>query len=776
MPLDHYAGSGGPLKVILLGDVRVELGGRRLPGFESTRLQRLLAYLSFSEGHSRARLAYELWPDSTESQALGNLRKLVYDLRLVLPEADAFLEVTQQTLRWRPAGPVAVDLVEFRQLLNTGDLAGAVSRYGGDLVPGSYDDRILAERERLRTEAAGAFLRLAAKSSESGDHASAAGFARRALGIDNLSEPAYRALMTACARLGDRVEAYRTYHRCVEVLRKELGVEPDVKTRAVYEGLGAGASAGGPMPQPGTSRFVGRRDEFRRALDAWRLPGPTRAHLLLVTGEPGIGKSRLVEELAGMALGEGAAVAHARAYQAAGRPPWGPVIDWLRSPALKSPLDRLEEVWRLELARLVPELRRPDEADRELSADAEAGRRRLFDALGRVFAGGNRPLLLVLDDLQWCDRETIELIGHLLAGSTQGRLLIAATLRSDEVDPPGPLHPLRTSSEREGLLTEIELGRLDSDSSAELASGLLGRQLTPADAKRLWSDTEGQPLFIVEAARTGLSATGPSSFSRTVRAIISSRLSQLSDPARRLVEAAATVGRSFSPKILAEVVGSTEDELVDALDEAWRRQILREQNGGYDFSHDRIREVAYDLIAPARRRSLHRAAAAALEGEGSGMDSAIAVHYEAAGMVSEAVAAHLRAGRRSVEVFALDDAIGTYRRALLLLERVVSGRVREEAELELRMALAVPLVAREGYGSDAVQDCYARATVLCERLGRPAWKPRFCGGWVWRRSCRAASTGRRSTGSCCLGKWATTPRRPSKGTTCLGWGPSGGVI
>ncbi len=726
--------------MFLLGDVRVERDGKRLPGFDSLRLLRLLAYLSIGGGDSRARLAYDLWPESTEGQALGNLRKLLHDLRGVLEDADRFLEITQQVLRWRPGAPVLVDVVEFRQATADGNLAVAVSRYGGDLLPGSYDDRIVAERDRLRTEALEAVLQLANDALSSGDYRPAAEYARRALAIDGLAERAYRALMTASSRLGERAEAFRTYHRCVEVLQNELGIEPDELTRAAYEALGAGSPDRPEIAQLPSSRFVGRAEELSGSLDAWREAARGRSQLLLVAGEPGIGKSRLVAELAAVAASEGAAVAWARAYQAAGHPPWGPVIEWLRSPALRTSLSRIEPVWQTEIALLLPELRSVHEGLPSLSPGGEAGRQRLLDALRLALSPAGRPLLLVVDDLQWCDQETIQLIGHLLSSSSGVPLMVAATMRSDEVDTGHPVIALKVALEREHLVTEIELSRLDVASTEALASGIMGRPLDPADAERLWRDTEGQPLFIVEAARSGLPSGGPAHLSRTVRSVISARLSQLSAPARRLVEVAATVGRSFTVEVLTVATGNGEDVLVDALDEVWRRQIFREQEAGYDFSHDRIREVAYQLIPPARRRSLHRSVAGALESLGGGLESVYplaAAHYEAAGMLTEAVVAFERAGRRSVEVFAFEDAIADFRHALLLLEKLPAGRDRDEAELKIRMALGVPLVAREGYGSDAAQDGYSRATSLCARLGRQVEPPVLRGlGLASLMSCR----------------------------------------
>lgn len=717
----------GLLDVRLLGDVVVKLDGAPLPGFDSPRLQRLLAQLCTEGGVSRTRLAFDLWPDSTEAQARGNLRKLLYDLRQVMPKGEQFVELGQQSLRWGSRANLVVDLVEFRAAIKRGDRTGAAAAYGGDLLPACYDEWVLVERDQLRTQALQVMVELASESLEAGSYDVAAGYARRALEVDNLSEASYRLLMNAHAGLGNRAEGLRAYHRCVELLREHIGVEPQPATRAAYEALLASGSRPAPKPPrpaptPPVTPLVGRSAELATALDVWADAAKGRAQLLLIEGEPGIGKTRLAEEVARVVGGEGFPVARTRSYRAAGRPSWGPVVEWIRSEALRPGLDRLEPARLAEVGRLVPELRTGAADPSRAGSVSEEARHQLMDALAAALLTGNRPILLLIDDLQWCDRETLEMIGFALRAEPSAPALVLGTVRIEELEEDHPLASLRLDLARDGKLAEIPLGRLDMDATAELAVSVAGTKLGSAAVERLWRDTEGMPLFVVEAVRTRGSAGGSSiAISPTVKAVITARLSQLSANARRLVEVAATVGRSFSVEVLAATGVMNDDSLVDGLDELWRRQIVREQSGSYDFSHDRIREVAYGLIAPARRRSLHGRVAAALSdvhGRDQALAGAVAAHYEQAGLLKDAAEALLAAGRRSVEVFALDEAVAVFRRGLLLLEQQAPGRRRDETELALRTALAVPLVAREGYGSDSVQDVYERAMALCERLGR----------------------------------------------------------
>jgi DNA-binding SARP family transcriptional activator/tetratricopeptide (TPR) repeat protein len=713
----------------------VSLDGEPLHDLATPRLQRLFAHLTLESdvALSRSRLAFELWPDSTESQARTNLRKLLHDLRHALPDADRYVDVDGRSMRWRRDAPADVDLVTFIDAIRRADCASAEHAYGGDLLPGCYDDWTLRERDRLQTEVIACLLRLAADSAGAGDDVGVLAYAQRLLRLDPLCEEGYRRLMHAYARRGDRAEALRAYHRCVEVLERELGIEPDVVTRELYESERVGTrvvATPDPVPRPtgGAASLVGRRAEQERTQRVWRASATGRAQLLLVTGEPGIGKTRLVDELARDVAAEGHAVSRTRAYEAVGRLPWGPVIDWLRSEALRPTVERLEPVWLVELSRLLPELRigRPDLP--EASSVGDDRRRQLFDAIAHVVLMHPTPLLLVVDDLQWTDADTVELIGFLIRRLPDTPLLVAATVRSEEVDDAHPLGALVSGLGRDEVLTEVALERLDTASTAALAAHLTGMVLDRSAGEQFWEETEGNPLFVVEAARAGLAAGNEHPpLTPTVQAVIGARLASLTPETREVVEVAATIGREFTIEVLTAATRIEEDDLVDALDDLWRHRIIREQSPGYDFTHDKLREVAHASISPARRRRFHRLVAEALTiihaGDIGRVSADLAAHYEQAGLVADAIGAHRRAAAHAMVVCSLDDAIASIRRALALLEQLPGGPDRDATELELQIALGVPQVAREGYGTIASEACYERSRALCRRLGRPVDPP-----------------------------------------------------
>jgi len=736
------------LTVRLLGSVEVILDGKRLSAFNAPRLQKFLALITLRKGpQHRSRLAFQLWPDSGESQARTNLRKLLHQMRNALPDMAEFVAIESEIVRWLDSGSSQVDVLMFRGAIAAGDFELAARLYAGDLLPACYDDWILEERADLCEEARRVFTQLTERAVAGEDHLSAIRNAQRIIDLEPCDEAAVEVQMKAHLALGDRAAALRAYHRCVEALDRELGVAPGESIKALYQNVKTvviqpqGAEA--DLLPVAESPFVGREREWSQLLELWDQVGRRGAHLLLLTGESGIGKSRLAVELGRHVRDRGAKVAAARAYEAAGRLPWGPVVELLRSDSLRSHIDTLEPIWRAELARLLPELTDvTGHADENRFRDP-IQRHRLFDAVARALVMGDRSQLLIVDDLQWCDAETIELIGFLVRTGQSAPVLVAGTVRSDEVGAGHPLEALVGALERDQAVTQIVLERFDKATTAVLAARLrAGKAIEPALATRLWSETEGIPLFVIEALRAGISdKDGKPVLTPTMRFVLDARLSQLTDGARRVTEVAAVIGRSFSVELLASASGIDSHELVGHVDELWQRRIVRDQGIRYDFSHDKLRAVALESISPARRRQLHRAVAEALEVEHGDDVAAIspqlASHYEQAGMLEPAIEAYRVAGRRAVGVSALTEAVTLFRRALALMAELPASHGRDALELDIRVALGSPLAALEGYGAGSVHQLYERALALCRKVGRTVDPPIYRGlGLARLQGCR----------------------------------------
>ena len=407
----------------------------------------------------------------------------------------------------------------------------------------------------------------------------------------------------------------------------------------------------------------------------------------LITGEAGIGKTRLAEEVLASANRQGFVTATAHCYAAEGALAYAPVQSWLRAELYTATLPLLDPLWLTEVSRLMPEILidQPDLPKPGLLSEGWQ-RQRFHEALARSLLTCGCPLVLFLDDLQWADRETIEWLRFLLHVDPSAPLLLLGTVRSEEVTEAHPLNAFVDAVRRDGNLVEIELGPLTAGETTTLAAQLVGCPLTSEQADVLYGETEGNPLFAVEMLRSGdLSygahspvPTGLQSLPSAMRAVITRRLGQLSPEARTLAGLAATVGREFTLDVLAAADEQTDEALVGLLDELLQRRIVRERDAQhgqstYDFSHDKIREVAYANLSVARRRILHRhvgEALAAIHAQAPDAVSAqVADHLYQAGMLADALGYYLRAAEASQRVYANANAIGYYRRALELMER-----------------------------------------------------------------------------------------------------------
>jgi DNA-binding SARP family transcriptional activator len=600
------------LHIQLLGGVELRLDGVALLPLESARAESLLAYLLMRRDapQSRQHLAFLLWPDSNESQARTNLRHVLHTLRHALPEPDHFLAKSSRTLQWRNEAHFWLDVAAFDEALARGErvapddgvnaLRDAVALYSGDLVPGCYDEWLAPEREHLRQRYLDALGRLTALLEARHELAAALDYAERLQREDPLDEETYRLLMRLHDARGNRARALQVYHLCAATLERELGVEPSSRTREAYEALlpaerDTGSSTRAETPFGGMP-LVGRAAEWTHLVRLWRATEQGRAQLVLVSGEPGIGKTRLIEELRLWCAQRGAVTAVARSYPAEGALAYGPLVAWLRSDAVQARIARLDRPRLTDLARILPELGAEGIAPPSPEPHSESEYRlRLFDAVAQAILGSGNPLLLVAEDLHWWDQQSLQFLHYLLRTEPDTHLLVAASARREEIDRRHPLHDLLSGVQVLERFTEIPLGRLTPDETALLAAHASGRPLARDAADQIYGQTEGNPLFIVETLRAGWPARDDArqGLPAKVQAVIESRLGQLSDQAQDLAGIAATVGREFTPDVLAGATGSCEEALLRALDELWRRRIIREQGAhAYDFSHDKIREVA----------------------------------------------------------------------------------------------------------------------------------------------------------------------------------------
>jgi DNA-binding SARP family transcriptional activator/predicted ATPase len=751
----------GSLQVRLLGQLRVSVDGRPVDGPTTARLQSLFAYLLLhaEAPQPRAQLSFTFWPDASEPNARNNLRQLLHQLRQALPDPDRYLQADARSVQWVPDSSFSLDVALFDRAvaeaegaLRAGDasrrrdcLERAVGLCQGPLLPSCYDDWIGPERERLARRCEDAVAALVGLLEEQREYESAIAHVRHWLQHDPVDEEAYRWLMRLLALLGDRAAALQAYRQCADALRRELGAEPSVATVRTYERIrdaepGPSPPSGGREGAPAAMPLVGRQAEWARLREAWDRAVTGRVSFVLVTGDAGIGKSRLAEELLTWARRQGVAAAKTRSYAAEGRLSLAPVSEWLRSDALSPHLPRLEDVWRVEVARILPELLATQPGLPRPAPMTQFGDRlRFFEGLARAALLAPPPLLLVVDDLQWCDRETIEWLHFLSRFDPEARLLVLGTARSEELDARHPLPALLRHLRSASQLTEIALEPLDAAETADLAAQVGSRVFDADAATRLYRETEGNPLFIVETVRAeggggppGVPEHGIPGLPPRAHAVIAGRLAQLSDQARETAAAAAVIGRAFDLAVLVRLVGD-EDAVARALDELWRKRIVREQGpNAYDFTHDKLRDVAYGETSAPQRRRLHRRVAEALvaahEKDLDPVSAQIAAHYESAGLFEQAIPHCSRAAVVAQGVYAHDEAITLAGRGLSLLQELPASARRDAWELELQLVIAPSYRVTRGWAAPDLGGVLDRALALCDRVGTPAQRAQILYG------------------------------------------------
>ncbi len=751
------------MRISVFGNLRISIPGQPpLMAVNTNRLQSLFAYLVLHGDvpQPRERLAFTLWPGSSESQARTNLRQLLHHLKRALPAQSNSLVADHFVVQWRADNSCSVDALEFQAAIaeaaaarNLEDrdrelqhLTTAARLYEDDLLPGLYDDWLTPLREEYRNRISEALQRLAILFEQRQEYPAAIPFAERLVALDSLSEAHHQLLIRLHAANQDRASALRAYHQCMRVLRREMGVEPGAATRELFERIlkkeeseakdTSPASRAKAMPQLEKARvLVGRTAEWRQLVAAWQTAMEAGPVVAIVSGEPGIGKTRLADELYQSCIRQGRAAARSRCYAGQGQVAYAPVVEWLRSDAVRAGWRNLAPLQLAELARVLPEISEQVPQSEPLTPVeprplAESWQRlHFYESLNAAFGKIRKPALLYLDDLQWCDPDSFEWLSSLLTSSAASNVLLLGTVRAEETGREHPFTRFLAGLRQSGIVCEIPLEALDAEETFELVRLESARSLDSADLADIFHATRGNPLFVVESIRAGLQST-------RVHAVIAARLAQLPAASYELAGFASIVGRPFSFDLLEKATDWDEGSVSQALDELWRRRIIEScGTSEYDFTHDRLREVACSELSLVRRRYLHRRIARALAevyaADIESWNGQIASHFEQAGMPEEAIEYYSRAAAYARQRYADTEAADLLRRALALCREFSESARRLKQELDLLVTLGPALVTTEGYSAAEVGGTYERALELARRLGDRNIFATLSGAWVF---------------------------------------------
>ena len=653
--------SSRELLVRVLGSVCVERNGERIPLPPSKKTRALLGYL-LVEGREQTRehLCSLFWdlPDDPRGAlrwSLSRLRPLLDDpgrSRIVADRERVRVDLSGAQLDLRIARSIRPADAQL------GELRAAADLFRGDLLEGlelvdafRFQAWCTARREEARKLHAQILRALVAGLSAQPEEALPA--ARKLVELLPTEEGTHRAVMELLGKLGRHKEAVKQYDALREILRATSGARPSPETEHLRRSLGTEMPPppSAPVPRPPPSApLIGRGEELARIQ-------ASKGSVLLL-GEPGIGKTRVLEEIARSARG---AVLSGRSHEAEQARPYGCVIEALRASGIVA---QAGEVLRRDLGGLLSELNAPPEG---------MDRARLFDAVAALLR--DRQATLLLDDVQWID-EASAALAHYLARTAGVRLVLAA--REGELWDNTAALRLRRALRREGGLEEVRLGPLAAAGTAEL----MRSRGIEADAAAVHSQSAGNPLWTIEMGKA--LAEGRPALSGGLLDMLEQGLDALDAASQSLLAWAAALGRAAPPSLFARVAARPEAEIGEAFSRMERRGLMRLWGDGWDFAHDLIREAALRRVPPAHRKLLHAALARAIweSPQASQLAGTMSRQALLGGEDELAVRASIEAAKQALRVFAGQEALALAQQASGLLP-ALKGEDRLRAHLEL---------------------------------------------------------------------------------------------
>ena len=772
-------GNSTAARYAILGPVEVREHGTRVPAGGPRQLA-LLAFLllNANETVSSDRLIDVLWGEESTSGADKRLQMAVARLRKVVDSGDQVLRTTTRgyTLAVAPgeldADRFEVAIVAGREALEAGNAAHASAVIGQalelwrgpPLADVSYMEFAQTEIRRLEELRLAAIEARADADLQLGRHGALVGPLEALAAEHPTRERTAAQLMIALYRCGRQAEALDVFHRTRAHLSEELGLEPGPALQALQAAIldqsptldlpsaAALAARAERVPLPalvarlGAKRLVGREAVLDRLQQTWDAVVASDTHrIVLLAGEPGVGKTSLATRLACDAGERGATVLYGRADPEA-LIPYQPFVEALRHLVLHADLGTLQHTSAdlVELSRIVPEIcRRLPDLPSPVDATGADERYKLFTAAAALLVDAARsaPVLVVLDDLHWADASSLRLLAHLARYSDAAPLLILGTYRDTDLPHAPHLADTLVDLNREHLDERILLAGLDEQAVGELIAGTTVAappDLTPI----LLQETRGNPFFLVEMLRhlADSDAFDPPEVERRgaapllarigvpdgVRQLVERRLARLRRPTSQALMLASVLGHQFELGALAAVAERDAGELSDTLDEALEAGLLTEvagPAGTFEFSHALVRETLYRRPSAVRRELMHERAGEALVTHYSGRDDAhaaeLARHFLAAGArgnAERAVHYSVIAAHQALTRLAYEEAAGLFS---LALER--AGDDGEPADHRRRYDLLLALGEARwcAGGLDSARDAYLQAADAAELIDDP---------------------------------------------------------
>lgn len=673
----HRATVGGvhlmpPLRLRLLGGFQVERYGQLVP--ETAWRQRrsaktLIKILATDPAHSlhREQLLEYLWPEVEFESAVNSFGKALHAARRALePDlpyrgVSSYLHFANDVLTL-DANKVWIDVDHFQaaaqEAMSSGEVAvleAALAAYAGELLPEDrYEDWATPHRDSLAALQVRLLLVLADAQERRGAYEAAIERLNQAVQEDPVLEEAHRRLMRLYAAGGSRQQAVRQYDLCLGILRKELDTEPDAETEALRQDILAGRVqprsttsrlAVNPSPTslppalqraPSTPLF-GRERVLQLLLEQLTQTESGSGGMGLLSGEAGVGKTRVVAEIARAAAARGTLVLWGTNYEQEPLGSYGPFVEALEGYLATLPVSQCQVLATQypELVRLLPSLSCGTDV-LTLALSVEIEHRHVLAAIVRFLSdlAAKLPVLLVVDDLHAAHQGSVQLLHHLAHLATQRCWLIMGTYREEDVVPGSELQRMIASTARSGLTNHINLRRLARQDCDRLVEALLPEGTpVPAVLEQVYALSLGNPLFIQEliGAMRGrgvlilvdglwrISSAETVSVPRQVQRLVSVRVDGMQEDVQRVLTLVAAAGTEVSfPELCVAVEAAfdsplSEEELLDTLDQALQAGVLEEGRNGYGFRHPLFQATLYDHLSRPRRVRLHAVLAQVFE-------------------------------------------------------------------------------------------------------------------------------------------------------------------
>jgi DNA-binding SARP family transcriptional activator/tetratricopeptide (TPR) repeat protein len=735
------------LKIRLLGNPEVAFDDQSLI-FPTQKTLALLIYLVVEKGmFSRDSLMTLLWPEHSTEKANVTFRSTLSRLRRTLKPAGVYIisEGRKVGFDFDKIHDLDLDWLATAVHPETSpdELSPILAMDRGEFLQGfflpdapEFDTWSAIQRESCQRQLETVYDRFSQHLLAIHNHAAAVETAASWVARAPLSEQAYRRLMAAQALNGQRQAALQTYERLQTTLQQELDMEPSRESVVLAEHIGRGSLGSGEHPglstmvgsaptrdpgQPFPLPLVGRADEHNRLVTAFHQTKNAETQVLALIGMAGVGKTRLVSAFQEWVLLDSpeAEVWQGRAFETGGRLAYQPVFEALRArlDKVNAPDDLLEDVWLAELSQLIPELRaRYPDLPPPLTGDAHFVRARLFEAVANlgIALTARHPAVFVLEDMQWADADTLDLVHYLVRRwvETGAPILVLLVIRQEAYAADARLREWLTNLGRDATLKRLLLDSLNGLAVENLVNRLAGENVddtSTAFAAWLWAETRGLPFFIeallqmlVEQdvlpvayedqpvydfamALNHVRSVAQVPMPPGVREVIQARLGQQSKEAGSLLLAAAVLSRASTFERLCRVADLHETEALEALEALLDGRLLLEQSSDrrpYAVAHDYIREVVYTESREARRRVFHRRALLALEAADA--PAAECAYHALASLLDEpALRYSLAAGDEALAKYALEESLVHYDRARDVSRSMAAGEVSSEILLRL---------------------------------------------------------------------------------------------